>query len=161
MQIRLASPLVTDSIVDGEGLRTTIFVQGCLRHCPGCHNPSTWEPTAGILTDTATIKKQLAQIKLQAGITLSGGEPFLQAAALTEIAQYAHTLNLSVWAFSGFLYEELAAGTAEQQELLKQIDVLVDGPFVLALRSLELPFKGSTNQRTLKLKTGKVIARID
>jgi anaerobic ribonucleoside-triphosphate reductase activating protein len=161
MNLRLAGPLFTDSIVDGEGLRTTIFVQGCRRHCPGCHNPGTWDLAGGFDLDTDEVKKQLAAVKMQAGITLSGGEPFLQAEALSEVAAYAKTLGLSIWAFTGFLYEELAAGTPAQQALLKQIDVLIDGPFVLNQRSLELRFKGSTNQRTLKLKDGQIVRQID
>lgn len=160
MQIRLASPLIFDSIVDGPGLRTVIFTQGCKRHCPGCHNPITHALDGGKLYDLEEIKSQLAAAKMQQGITLSGGEPFLQAAACCELAKFAHSLGLNVWAFSGFLHEELAAGTPEQQALLKQVDVLVDGPFKLELRTLDLLFKGSSNQRTLKLKDGKIVEKL-
>ena len=156
MKIRLAGPLIFDSIVDGVGLRTTIFTQGCQRACPGCHNPSTHDLKGGKLYDVAEIKKQLSAIKMQDGITLSGGEPFLQAEACTEIAKHARQLGMNVWAFSGFRHEELAAGTPAQQALLKQIDVLVDGPFVLAKRTLDLLFKGSNNQRTLRLEDGEI-----
>jgi anaerobic ribonucleoside-triphosphate reductase activating protein len=161
MKIRLAGPLISDSIVDGTGLRTTIFVQGCERKCPGCHNPQSWSMTGGMVVDTEEIKEQIAATKMQAGITLSGGEPFLQAEPLAEIAKYAHKLGLTVWAFSGFLLEELQQGTPAQRELLRHIDVLVDGPFVLAQRSVDLYFKGSRNQRTWKLKNGEAVERID
>lgn len=161
MKIRLANPLITDSIVDGVGLRTTIFVQGCKRACPGCHNPQTWDLNGGFETDTKDIIEQLKKVRLQDGITLSGGEPFLQAEPLAEIAQFAHTLGMNVWTFTGFCYEELSGGKKEWRDLLKQIDILVDGPFILAKRSVELPFKGSTNQRTLRLKNGKVVEQID
>jgi anaerobic ribonucleoside-triphosphate reductase activating protein len=160
MKIRLAGPLVVDSIVDGVGLRTTIFVQGCRRHCFGCHNQKTWAMDGGSEYEVAEIKKQLGEVKGQDGITLSGGEPFLQAAPLGEIARYARGLGLSVWAFSGFLVEELQQGTKSQRELLRLVDVLVDGPFILAERSLDLGFKGSRNQRILKLKNGVVVREI-
>jgi anaerobic ribonucleoside-triphosphate reductase activating protein len=152
---------MSDSIVDGPGLRTTIFVQGCKRRCPGCHNPQSWPMTGGEVSDTEEVKRQLAQRKMQAGLTLSGGEPFLQAEALTEIAKYAHTLGWTVWAFSGFLLEELQQGTPAQKKLLRQVDVLVDGPFVLAERSVELYFKGSRNQRTWELRDGKAVKQLD
>lgn len=161
MKIRLAGPPIIDSIVDGPGLRTTVFVQGCLRHCPGCHNPQTWDPEGGYETDTQEIKDLISRIKMQDGVTFSGGEPFLQAAALVDVARHVKSLGLNLWSFSGFKLEELQAGTPEQQELLKLLDVLVDGPFVLSLRNLDLRFKGSSNQRTLRLKDGQLVEQID
>lgn len=160
MQIRLAGPLIFDSIVDGPGLRTVIFTQGCQRNCPGCHNPSSQPLAGGKLYQLEEIKAQISSAKMQKGITLSGGEPFLQAAACLELARHAHSLGLDVWSFSGFLHEELAAGTPEQQALLQEIDVLVDGPFILAKRTVDLLYKGSSNQRTLKLKKGKIIEQL-
>ncbi len=157
MQIRLASPLIFDSIVDGPGLRTVVFTQGCWRNCPGCHNPATHDLEGGKLYDIDVIKDQISQAKMQKGITLSGGEPFLQAQACLALAKHAHSLGLDVWAFSGFLHQELAAGTLAQQALLKEIDVLVDGPFKIELRTLDLLYKGSSNQRTLKLKNGEIV----
>ena len=161
MKIRLASPLVTDSIVDGVGLRTTIFVQGCKRGCPGCHNPQTWDVSGGFESDSEKIIAQLKKVKMQDGITLSGGEPFLQAAPLVEIAKFAHTVGWNVWTFTGYCFEELQQGEKAWRDLLKQIDILVDGPFVLAKRSVDLFFKGSTNQCTLRLKNGVVVEQLD
>ncbi|MBQ6438128.1 anaerobic ribonucleoside-triphosphate reductase activating protein [bacterium] len=161
MKIRLAGPPIIDSIVDGPGLRTTIFVQGCLRHCPGCHNPQTWDPAGGYEEDTATIKKIISEAKMQDGVTFSGGEPFLQAEPLIEVAAHVKKLGLNLWSFSGFKLEELQAGTPAQRELLRYLDVLVDGPFILAQRSLELYFKGSSNQRTLQLHDGQLVKQID
>lgn len=161
MQIRLAAEPIIDSIVDGPGLRTTIFVQGCWRHCPGCHNPETWDFAGGFEEDTENIKKFLSSTKMQDGVTFSGGEPFMQAAALADVARHVKSMGLNLWAFSGFLLEELQAGTPEQQELLRLVDVLVDGPFVLAQRNLDLRFKGSSNQRTLRLHEGKLVEQID
>ena len=161
MKIKLAGPPIIDSIVDGPGLRTSIFVQGCRRHCLGCHNPETWDPAGGYEEDTATICQLLSETHMQDGVTFSGGEPFLQAAALAEIARHVKKLGLNLWAFSGFRVEELQNGTPEQRELLKLVDVIVDGPFVLAQRNLDLRFKGSSNQRTLELKDGEVVNQID
>ena len=161
MKIRLAGPPIIDSIVDGPGLRIAIFVQGCKRHCLGCHNPQTWDPAGGFESDTESLKKLLSETKMQDGVTFSGGEPFLQPEPLTEVARYARTLGLNIWSFSGFLLEELQAGTPAQQALLRELDVLVDGPFVLAKRNLDLYFKGSENQRTWRLKNGQAVERID
>ena len=188
MKIRLAAPLQFDSIVDGEGLRTVLWTQGCLRNCPACHNPHTHNLDAGFLVDLDDLKKELSEIELQAGLTLSGGEPFLQPEPLIELARFAHQeLGWNVWAFSGFTYEQLmgkktkpspfelqsknlppapnffhpldpdAASLAPlRRQLLQEIDVLVDGPFILAERNLELSFRGSNNQRLLRLKNGKI-----
>ncbi len=100
---------VPDSIVDGPGLRFAVFVQGCTHACPGCHNPKS-QPSCG--GDIRTIEALLAEInanKLAQGITLSGGEPFEQAAACAEIAKAAHDQGLSVWTYSGYRYEDLLA----------------------------------------------------
>lgn len=154
--IRLAAPLQTDSIVDGDGLRTVIWTQGCRRACPGCHNPHTWaEEGAGDLVEVSEIKKQLQNVKLQAGVTFSGGEPFLQTPPLIEIADFAHELGMNVWSWSGYTYEELL-NEPDKKELLKHIDVLVDGAFILAKRDLSLKFRGSTNQHILHLKNGEI-----
>ena len=157
--IRLAAPLQSDSIVDGEGLRTVIWTQGCRRHCPGCHNPETWaEAGAGQLILVSDIKAKLAQIPLQAGVTFSGGEPFLQAAACREIAQYVkQELGWNVWSFSGYTYEQLLEEDKEKQALLCELDVLIDGPFILAQRDISLRFRGSRNQRLLRLKNGEIL----
>jgi len=161
MKIRLAGPPIIDSIVDGPGLRTTIFVQGCWRHCPGCHNPQTWDFAGGFEEDTENIKRLIADTKMQDGVTFSGGEPFMQPEPLIDIAHFVRERGLSLWSFSGFTFEELQAGTPAQQELLRLLDVLVDGPFVMAQRDLSLRFKGSRNQRTLRLRDGQLLEQID
>jgi anaerobic ribonucleoside-triphosphate reductase activating protein len=159
MVIRLSSPLTIDSIVDGPGLRTVIWTQGCTKNCPGCHNPQTHALDGGFEVNIEQIYNELKNVKLQKGITLSGGDPFLQAEACSEIAKFAHSIGLDVWAFSGFTYEEIIQNPNPHfKELLKNIDVLVDGPFVEALKSYELKFKGSKNQRVLHLKNGEIIS---
>ncbi|MDR2863877.1 MAG: anaerobic ribonucleoside-triphosphate reductase activating protein [Puniceicoccales bacterium] len=148
--IRLASPLTPDSIVDGDGLRTVVWTQGCLLRCPGCHNPRTHDLHGGFEVPLALLKIELRQFKLQRGITFSGGEPFLQVEACAELARYVKSRNWDVWSYSGFTYEQLSADE-KFLPLLREVDVLVDGPFILAERDLTLPFRGSRNQRILKL----------
>ncbi len=148
-----------DSIVDGPGLRTVIWTQGCTRNCPGCHNPQTHSLDGGFEVNIEHIYDQLRNVKLQKGITLSGGDPFLQAEACAQIAKFAHSMCLDVWCFSGFTYEEITQNANPHfSELLKNIDVLVDGPFIEALKSYDLKFKGSKNQRILHLKNGEIIS---
>ena len=150
MKIRIAG-IVDDSIVDGEGVRLTVFTQGCPHHCHGCHNPQTWNLTGGHEIDTEEIVQKLKANPLLSGITFSGGEPFLQPAPLAEIARAAHKLGLDVWSYTGFTLEELEKRT-DVQQLLNEVDVLVDGPYVEALRDLTLRFRGSSNQRIIDLK---------
>lgn len=152
MRISL-SGVTGDSIVDGPGLRLTIFTQGCPHHCPGCHNPQTHDPAGGSWGDTDDILAAAAENPLLDGITLSGGEPFLQPAECLELAKGAHGLGLNVWAYTGYTLEELLAENDPARiALLHEIDVLVDGRFLLAERSLELRFRGSRNQRLIDMK---------
>ena len=144
--------LVTDSIVDGPGYRTSIFTQGCPHHCPGCHNPESHAPDGGTVWTLDDVEKKFSDNPLLNGITLSGGEPFLQPAACAELARRAHQKGLNVWTYTGYLYEkllEMAKTDAAVGALLDVTDVLVDGPFLLAECSLELEFCGSRNQRLI------------
>ena len=156
MKIRLASPITRDSIVDGPGLRAVVWVQGCFHHCPGCHNPCTHNPFGGFEMDTADVIEQIASLKLQKGVTLSGGEPFLQPLPMAEIARAARLRGLNVWCFSGYTYEQLTNERepqyADRMELLGLIDVLVDGRFVREKRDLSLRFRGSSNQRIIDVR---------
>lgn len=147
------SGITPESIVDGEGIRYVIFTQGCPHHCPGCHNPSTHSFDGGkvvaihdILTDIEKNRKYID------GITLSGGEPFCQIDQCSIIAKKAQELGLTVWCYTGFSFEELY-GRGDALELLQNLDVLVDGPFILEERSLDLDFRGSRNQRIIDVRT--------
>ena len=160
MKIRLASDtILSDSIVDGDGLRAVIWTQGCPHHCKGCHNPETWNPNQGVLVDVEKVKKLLDEVTFQDGITLSGGDPFFQIKAITEIAKYAKKIGLNVWAYTGYVFEDLI-NIDGAKEALKYIDVLIDGPFILEKKSLNCTYRGSTNQRIINvpksLKDGKV-----
>ncbi len=141
--------VVPDSIVDGPGLRTTFFAQGCPHHCPGCQNPETWAFDGGTPTTTDQMLGIIRFNPLVRGVTFSGGEPFAQAAGFAEFARMLKSGGYEVAAYSGYTFEELLHGTPEQQELLGYLDVLIDGPFLLAEKSLEVPFRGSRNQRII------------
>ena len=147
MQIRIAG-LVPESYVDGDGIRFAIFMQGCLRNCEGCHNPETHALDGGRLLDTGEIISAVKKNPLLDGITLTGGEPLLQIDAANELARAAKNLNLSVWCYTGYTFEELPADAAP---LIENVDVLIDGAFVESLRDLELQFRGSRNQRIIDL----------
>lgn len=149
-RLRLAG-IVAESIADGPGLRMTVFAQGCPHHCPGCHNPQTHDPNQGTLVRIEHILEQYRKNPLLAGITLSGGEPFSQPEPLASIARAVHTLGGNVVVFTGYLLEQLLQRSRPDPvfDLLSQADILIDGPFILAQRTLELPFRGSANQRYL------------
>lgn len=156
MKIRLAAPVTRDSIVDGPGLRAVVWAQGCFHRCPGCHNPGTHDPFGGFETDTADVIEQIRSLRLQRGVTLSGGEPFLQPRPMAEIARSARLCGLDVWCFSGYTFEQLTDGRvpeyADRLALLGLLNVLVDGPFARERRDLSLRFRGSSNQRIIDVK---------
>lgn len=154
MLIRLSHNITRDSIVDGPGLRAVIWTQGCKHNCLGCHNPSTHDFSGGFLMDIEDIITQLKELKLHRGITISGGEPFEQPVECAEIARRAKDLGLDVWCYTGYTFEELINEKGYRYkkgwiELLKEIDVLVDGPFIRERKNLLLKFRGSDNQRIL------------
>ena len=141
--------IVGDSIVDGPGIRTTVFSQGCPHHCPGCHNPETWAFGCGQDLDEETILDIVRSNPLCRGVTFSGGEPFVQAEGFCRLAKLLKAAGYEVASYSGYTFEDLVTGTEAQQELLKTIDVLIDGPFLMEEKTLEVPFRGSRNQRIL------------
>ncbi len=165
MKIRLAvNEIQKDSIVDGEGIRSVIWTQGCPHHCPGCHNPETHSYQNGFLVDLEELKKKIDTLEGQDGITFSGGDPMEQAKACAEIAKYCHSLGLNVWCYTGYTFEELMEKRKHFpsiQNFLENIDVLVDGKFILAKKSYDVIFRGSTNQRLIdlqkSLKENKII----
>ena len=158
-KIRVAG-LTNDSIVDGKGFRFVIFTQGCLHHCKWCHNPETWAMDGGTLMDISEREEKVARNGLLDGITFSGGDPFYQPEACAKIAKWAKERGLNIWAYTGFLYEELL-NMPEVKEFLDLVDVLVDGPFILEEKSLLLNFRGSKNQRVIDLnetkRTGQIV----
>ena len=162
MKLQIAG-IVDDSIVDGDGCRLTVFVQGCARRCPGCQNPETQPMEGGRTIDTTAILQQMAENPILSGITFSGGEPFLQPAPLASLARAVHQRGLDVWSYSGFTLEELAERAEKDKAtraLLSELDVLVDGPYEEAQRDLTLHFRGSRNQRVIDMKKTKKAGRI-
>ena len=146
------SGIVSDSIVDGPGIRTTFFCQGCPHHCEGCHNPETWDFGCGTDVPVEDLVEVVRANPLCRGVTFSGGEPFAQAAAFAKLARLLKEKGYEVASYSGYTFEELLNGSEDQKELLASIDILIDGPFLLAQKSLEVPFRGSRNQRILDVK---------
>ena len=141
--------IVGDSIVDGPGIRTTVFCQGCPHHCLGCQNPETWEFGCGTDMDEETIVDIVRSNPLCRGVTFSGGEPFAQAEGFAKLARLLKAAKYEVACYSGYTFEALLRGTQAQRDLLGTIDVLIDGPFLMGEKSLEVPFRGSRNQRIL------------
>ncbi|MCL2392603.1 MAG: anaerobic ribonucleoside-triphosphate reductase activating protein [Oscillospiraceae bacterium] len=142
--------LVQDSIVDGPGLRFTVFIQGCDIGCVGCHNPEAIDKNAGTEMSVEEIISEMLSNPLTDGLTLSGGEPFTQASDCARLAAAARENNLSVWTYSGRSYEELLAkaeADPDTSSLMNLTDVLVDGRFVLQERTLSMKWRGSKNQR--------------
>lgn len=155
MQIRLAADIQMDSIVDGPGIRTVIWTQGCKHNCLGCHNKDTHSFTGGALVDVSYVISKLDELENQSGITFSGGDPFYQPKECAYLAHHAHSLKLNVWCYTGFTYEQLIKLSEKDQSImdfLHEIDVLVDGPFIMKLHSHDINFRGSSNQRIIDVK---------
>ena len=155
MKIRLAAELQKDSIVDGKGIRAVLWTQGCAHKCPGCHNPSTHDFEGGALVDLEEVYSWIDELEGHDGITLSGGDPLYQPLSCSYIAKYAKKKGLNVWRYTGFTFEELLDKARDDKdiiELLKNVDVLIDGRFMLELKSFDVKFRGSTNQRILDVK---------
>lgn len=147
--LRLAG-VIKESIVDGPGLRFTVFVQGCPHHCPGCHNPQTHDFSGGFDCDVEKLVAEVQKNPLLQGVTFSGGEPFCQCEALYLLATKIKSLGLDLYIYSGYTYEQiLQLEDPFARKLLEQCDVLMDGPFLLELRTLDAPFRGSKNQRAI------------
>jgi len=142
--------ILAESLVDGTGLRVTAFLQGCPRHCLECHNPLLIPFSGGIeLSEHAFADEILKQVTpLHQGITFSGGDPLAQSEALLTVIMLIKERQprLNIWVYTGYIYENI-----QHWPVLSLIDVLVDGPFVLAEKDLDLPFRGSGNQRLIDI----------
>ncbi len=155
-RIRLAG-WQADSAVDGPGLRFVVFAQGCPHRCPGCHNPETHLPLGGKVLNVGQVFQLYQQSTGQQGITLSGGEPFAQAGPFALLAAQVKSSGGDVICYTGYVWEQLKAWAETQEDiahLLQEVDLLIDGPFILAQQTLTLPFRGSRNQRLIPLSPG-------
>lgn len=155
MNLRIAGT-VNDSIVDGPGIRFTIFTQGCPHRCKGCHNPQTHDLYGGKIVTIDSLILQIQSNPLLDGVTFSGGEPFLQAESLAELGKYIHAhTSLNIVTYTGYTFEELLSASNVDKtcmRLLEESDILIDGLFIESEKSYELRFKGSSNQRCINVK---------
>lgn len=162
------SGIVNESIVDGPGIRMVIFAQGCKHKCKGCHNPNTHSFDGGQLIGIDEIVNSIKNNCLLDGVTLSGGDPFEQAEMFAELAKEVKKMGKNVVTYTGYTFEQLIKYSSERKgykELLENTDMLVDGPFILEEKSLQLKFKGSKNQRIIdvpkSIKNKKIALAIE
>lgn len=149
MKIRVLD-ILEETMADGPGFRTSIYCAGCAHHCPGCHNPQSWDFSGGREMSVDQILEIVKSDEF-ANVTFSGGDPFYQVEAFAELARrIKEETGKNIWCYTGFRYEEILADDHLKQ-LLPYIDTLVDGPFVADLRDPELHFRGSSNQRIIHL----------
>ncbi len=139
--------IVEGTSVDGPGLRTSIYFAGCRHRCPGCHNQQTWDFASGTPMTIDEVMKTVLYNEFN--VTFSGGDPMYSAEAILPLAREIKKAGYTIWCYTGFTFEELLNGTEAMRELLKFVDVLVDGPFIEALRDTSLLFRGSSNQRLI------------
>ena len=152
MMIQVAG-IVNDSIVDGPGLRMCIFTQGCDKSCEGCHNPEAQLLTGGDAYSVDDLFEKIRKNPLLSGVTLSGGEPLIQAKELIPLAELINATDLDIALYTGDIFEEIIEKNDENVlKLLSFCDTLIDGPFILAEKSLTINFRGSRNQRILDCK---------
>ena len=145
------------SLVNGEGIRCVLWVSGCNHHCRNCQNPDTWDPDKGQEFDASALTKIFDRVEKDycSGLTLSGGDPMLQAKECIELAKALSDYN--IWCYTGWTLEEIEEGKAgeDAKELLRHIDVLVDGRFVKDLKTDTCKYRGSSNQKIIHLKKKK------
>ena len=157
-RLRIAG-IEPESFVDGPGIRMTIFTQGCHHNCPGCQNPQTHDFNGGHFIEIDEILEMIEENPLLDGITFSGGDPMDQAAALIPLAREIKERGMNLVIFTGYTYErlmDLAHERPDMFELLTFADILIDGPFIMSKRSLEIKFRGSTNQRIIDVQQSLV-----
>lgn len=152
--IRIAG-IIEESIVDGPGIRFVVFAQGCRHNCPGCHNPDTHSFTEGVSVPISKLLEQIAKNPLLDGVTFSGGEPFEQAEPFGKLAIALKEKGLNVITYTGYTFEEILEQRKKEPSwalLLANTDLLIDGPFLMEKRNLLLPFRGSENQRIIRVQ---------
>lgn len=146
--------LVEESIVDGPGIRFVVFTQGCPHDCKGCHNPQTHDFNLGEYINIDDLAKRINSNPLLKGVTLSGGEPFMQCEALVELISKLNN-NLDIITYSGFTFEEIVKKANNENrfmDLLNYTDILIDGRFEEEKKDENLAFRGSSNQRAINVK---------
>lgn len=152
MKLRVAG-FLDDSLVNGDGLRTVIFVSGCSHNCPGCQNIEMQSHQYGEEIDIEDIFNRIKDNVIVRGVTFSGGEPMEQAEVLCELAEKIKSIGLNLWCYTGYTYEQILEDEDEyKKKLLNYVDVLVDGPYMEELKEGASKYTGSSNQRIMRLK---------
>lgn len=158
------SGILPESIVDGWGIRFTIFSQGCEFNCPDCHNPQTHDINGGYEIDINEVFNQIKATPIISGVTFSGGEPFLQAKAFSKLAKMIHThTKLNIITYTGYKFEELieiSKHNSDFKNLVFESDFIIDGRFEKDKKSFDLQFKGSSNQRIIIVKDSLNLRKI-
>ena len=158
--------ITTDDMLNGDGLRTVLWVAGCTHCCKECQNPITWDVNGGVPFDEAAKQELFEKLNHDyiSGITFSGGDPLhpLNREPITALAKEINETfpDKTIWLYTGFLWEDL-----QNEEILKYIDVLVDGEFMVDLLNTKLKWCGSSNQRIIdvpaSLDSGRVILYVN
>jgi anaerobic ribonucleoside-triphosphate reductase activating protein len=151
--------IIEDTTVDGPGFRTTIYAAGCNHHCPGCHNPQSWDIQQGVCYTVTEILNIVKRAEFS-NVTFSGGDPLMQPEAFTELARRIHNeTRKTIWCYTGYRYEQVLTSPA-LSGILPYIDVLVDGRYMESLRDESLRFKGSANQRIIDVTASRTSGKI-
>lgn len=140
--------IMRGTTVDGPGFRTSIYVAGCRHRCPGCHNPQSWDFEAGQEMSIDELMEIVAEEDFD--VTLSGGDPLYQPEAVAGLAARVRSIGHSVWVYTGFTWEQIQQ-TPRLMGALKDVEAIVEGPFVESLKDPDLLFRGSSNQRIIYL----------
>ena len=146
MKIRINSFWANKSLCDGPGIRSLLFCQGCDIHCPGCQNPSSWDPTAGIERDVSELAQEIISSSDNGKVTITGGEPLLQKEAVAELVRLLDEAGMDIALYTGHSKEEVPA------EILGHLKYLKHGPYKKELHTSTTPFVGSTNQTFERIK---------
>lgn len=144
--------IIKDDVTNGKGIGLVFFVQGCLHHCKGCHNPETWDFNGGLEFTQEVLNEIIDYFKKNLQVTrltLSGGDPIFNSEVALVVAKNIKEIrpDVKIWTYTGYLFEQI-----KEYHLLKYTDVLIDGPFILEKRDISLPFRGSSNQRIIDVK---------
>lgn len=150
-----------DDMLNGEGLRTVLWVSGCEHKCKNCHNPITWDEDTGLLFDNSAKKEIFKQLDKEyiKGITFSGGDP-LYKSNIAEITAFSKEIKnmykqKDIWLYTGYIWEDI-----KNFEIMEYIDILIDGKFIDSLKNEQLLWRGSSNQRVINVKESKKANKI-
>ncbi len=141
------SDIIADSIVDGPGVRTVVFTQGCPHHCVGCHNKDTWSFDDNHILSVDDVVNKILDVNFSKKVTISGGEPLSQKATIS-LCKRLYELGFNIWIYTG--YELDYINNTEFRQIIDYVDTIVTGPFLIDKRDITLEFRGSSNQQLIK-----------